>query len=227
MRCGSLVQCVSGGCLGRAGLGLWDTRFLFVVAACLAGCAGNSGQVGSLRTLSAPAQSDRSLLEGCVFPNAMGPLSTPSALAPDDSGDEGSGALGVAEAIVFYLPNRLLDFGDVVRFGINVGPGIGLDVQASEAARAAAITDTSVGVGFQTLRRLPVCARSRTLVAVGPVETPSPSLLGWRTRFWDMGGEAHALLIGAHAYVNPLAVLDAAVGILGFDPSEDDLGLGL
>lgn len=212
--------------LGQAGAGRQDLIFLLVAAACLAGCAGTVKQAVSFRTPSAPMVSER-FLEGGVASGAISPLSAPSALAPGEPDDGGAGALGVLEAIVFYLPNRLLDFGDVVRFGVNAGPGIGLDVQASEAARAAAITDTSVGVGYQTLRRLPVCARSRTLVAVGPVETPSLSPLGWRTRFWDVGGEVHALLLGAHAYVNPFAILDAAAGILCFDPSEDDFGVGL
>lgn len=168
------------------------------------------------------------LLANCAAVQSPGWRSAPIVAAQSEDAIGGvRRSATVLGALALYLPNRLLDLGDVVTVGVNVGPGFGVGGQATKAASAVASSDTSVGVGFQTFRRLPVCARSRTLVAVGPVRAPSLSPLGWRTRFWDVGGELHVALLGAHAYVNPDAILDAAAGFFFFDPSEDDFVLGI
>jgi hypothetical protein len=125
-------------------------------------------------------------------------------------------------AVVLYPLNRVVDLFDVARLGVNVGPGVGLDVQASDLARLAFIYDSSVGAGFQGLRRPPVCVRSRTAMAVGIVRTPPTSTLGWHGQFWDVGAELHALLLGAHAYVNPKEILDFFGGWFFYDPMNDD-----
>ena len=125
--------------------------------------------------------------------------------------------------ILLYPANRFVDLFDLARFGLNVGPGLGLDAQATDLLRVAAIHDSSVGVGFQGLRRLPVCVRSRSDFALGPIRTPPLSPLGWHGQFWDMGLEVYGLLAGAHVYVNPKEILDFLGGWMLFDPMSDDL----
>jgi hypothetical protein len=159
-------------------------------------------------------------LAGCSTVRGSAPASRPA-----ETADHNDRRLGHARwsTVLLYPVNRVIDLFDVARFGVNVGPGMGIDAQASDLARAAAIYDTSVGVGFQGLRRLPVCARSRSEVALGPVRTPPTSALGWHGQFWDVGLEAYVFLIGAHAYVNPKEFLDFFGGWVGFDPMRDDL----
>lgn len=154
-------------------------------------------------------------------------LAAGCASAPLENGNEReaarepSGALPVADWALYPI-NRVFDLFDWLRFGVNAGPGFGLDVQATSLARAAAISDISAGVGFQGLRHPPVCLRSRTETAIGPVHTPRLNPLAWRTRFWDVGAEAHFLILGAHVYANPMEAFDFLAGWFGGDPAGDD-----
>ena len=119
-----------------------------------------------------------------------------------------------------------MDLGDLAGFGVNVGPGFGVDAQATQLAQASYITSVSVGAGFQTLRRLPVCIRTKSKAAAGPAALESTLQVGFRTRFWDFGGEVYPLLFGVHVYVNPAEALDLLAGIFIFDPKNDDLTIG-
>ncbi|MCX7014449.1 MAG: hypothetical protein NTW86_18185 [Candidatus Sumerlaeota bacterium] len=160
-------------------------------------------------------------LTGCA---AVGQFSARMEAGEGDSGVTNDRRLGRSPwgVALLYPVNRVFDLCDVARFGVNVGPGLGVDAQASDLLRVAAIQDTSVGVGFQGLRRLPVCARSRTDLAFGPARTPPISPLGWHGQFWDVGAEAYVLLVGAHAYVNPKEIVDFFAGWALRDPMGDD-----
>ena len=123
-------------------------------------------------------------------------------------------------AILLYLPNRLFDLAEIVRFGVNVGPGIGIDAEATGALRAAVMTRGSVGVGYQGLRRFPVSLGVDTYIAVGPFD---PGLrMGWYRSEYDLRVEPHLVLIGFHAAIDLLAIGDFFAGWLMYDLEEDD-----
>jgi hypothetical protein len=143
----------------------------------------------------------------------------PQPTRPQEENAKNAGERG---RIILYPLNRLMDFCDLARFGVNVGPGFGLEVKATDWVRLAAISDTSVGVGFETLRHLPVCARTRAKVAFGPFAAPAVLGHDWPSQFWDVGLEAHLFLIGAHVYINPAELFDFLGGWFLFDPLDDD-----
>jgi len=124
--------------------------------------------------------------------------------------------------ILLYIPNRLLDIFDIARFGVNAGPGVGADVEATEYLRAAAMSRISAGVGYETLRHLPVMAGAESELALGPVGTTAAIPYTWYRNTWDVRVELHVLIVGAHVAVNPAEILDAILGFTTIDIMDDD-----
>jgi len=124
--------------------------------------------------------------------------------------------------VLLYIPNRIFDLFDMVRAGVNVGPGLGLDVRATKWAKVQLISDTSVGVGFQSLRHLPVCARSQMKLGLAFISTPSMDLLNWYYGDYDVRVELYLLLVGAHVAVDMGEIVDFLGGLFLWDPMEDD-----
>ncbi len=141
-------------------------------------------------------------------------------VSDEPEGEEGRSLL---TSVLLYLPNRILDIGDVARAGVDVGPGMGLDARVTRFVQAAMVSRTSVGVGYQTFRHLPVHAGVESTFAVGPVGV-SPNIgVGWYKSGSDVRLELHVLIVGLHVAVDPLEVVDLAGGILGLDLLDDDL----
>jgi hypothetical protein len=133
--------------------------------------------------------------------------------------EDESSTLGV---ILLYIPNRIFDLFDVARAGVNVGPGFGFDVRCTKWLKAQFISDTSVGVGLQTLRHLPLCVRSQAKIGLGFISTPGMNLLDWHYGDYDLRVELHVLIIGAHVAVELGEIVDFIGGIFTWDPMNDD-----
>jgi hypothetical protein len=129
-------------------------------------------------------------------------------------------------SILLYIPNRVADFAEIMRFGFNFGPGIGIDAEATGALRAAAMTRASAGIGYQGLRHSPVSLGVQTYVAVGPFEPDIPLMpdldLEWYRSKADLRLEPHLGIIGAHAAIDLFAIADFFAGIVGIDLEGDD-----
>ena len=129
--------------------------------------------------------------------------------------------------VLLYLPNRIIDALDIVRFGVNAGVGFGADATATWVAQAAFISDTSVGIGFQGIRHLPVCLRmGHKRIAVGPLQSMDLEPLDWPINPYDIRCEVFVLFVGAHAAVDIEGILDFVAGLFTLDPSEDDFVFG-
>jgi hypothetical protein len=124
--------------------------------------------------------------------------------------------------ILLYIPNRVVDVFDIVRAGVSVGPGIGVDLTATQYLNVSLLAKTSVGLGFQTFRHLPAEAAATTAVGIGPFKADPEAGLAWHRSPGDIRVELHALLVGAHACVEPFEIFDLIVGFLFFDPVGDD-----
>lgn len=124
--------------------------------------------------------------------------------------------------LILYVPNRLFDLFDVVRAGVSVGLGLGVDLTATKYLNATLMTKASVGVGYQTLRHLPIEAASYAMIGVGPVKAAADPGLAWHRSPGDIRVELFLFFLGGHLAVEPFEVFDFAVGIIGFDPMQDD-----
>ncbi len=157
------------------------------------------------------------------------PMSSLFSLPPmsdegEADGDEESSALGT---VALYIPNRIFDACDMVRAGVNVGPGLGVDVRCTKWAKVQLISDMSLGVGFQSLRHLPVCLRSHTKLGLGFISTPSMNILNWYYGDYDARIELYLFLVGAHVAVDLGEIVDFIGGIFTWDPMEDDFQIDL
>lgn len=132
---------------------------------------------------------------------------------------EGHGLIGT---ILWYIPNRVIDVFDMLRFGADVGPGIGLDGQATDALQARAIAQTSVGLGFQSLRHSPVQTGVQSALGVGPVGGDA-QVGGWYRSPTDIRLGAHAAIVGAHVAIDPVEIADFVLGFVFIDIRDDDL----
>jgi len=126
--------------------------------------------------------------------------------------------------VLMYLPNRVLDLGDVVHFGLEVGPGIGADAMFTEWLRAGAMKRWSKGMGYQTLRRSPFKSSDEEYAELGPVFFANDiEGVPWVIDPWDIRLEAHLLAVGAHVAVNPAEIFDFFAGWFLVDTRGDDL----
>lgn len=125
---------------------------------------------------------------------------------------------------LMYLPNRVLDLGDVIHFGAEIGPGVGADAMFTDYLRASAMKRWSKGLGYQTLRRSPFKDSEEEYAELGPVKFAT-DIDGrpWIIDPWDVRVELHLLVVGAHVAVNPVEIGDFLVGLFMFDPRDDDL----
>ena len=115
----------------------------------------------------------------------------------------------------------VVDLFDIVRAGVSVGPGIGVDLTATEYLNVTLMTKASVGVGYETLRHLPIEAASYAMIGVGPVKAAADPGLAWPRSPGDIRIELHLLLAGAHVAIEPFEIFDFVVGFIGIDPMED------
>lgn len=125
--------------------------------------------------------------------------------------------------VLMYLPNRVIDLFDVARAGVNVGPGIGVDLAATEALQAQAFTHASVGLGLESLRHSPVFAGSEAGLGVGPLGAVGDAGATWYRSPTDLRVGAYVALVGAHVAVDPVEILDFIFGFLTIDLRDDDL----
>jgi hypothetical protein len=123
---------------------------------------------------------------------------------------------------LLYLPNRIFDIGDLFRLGVDVGPGVGIDLQATQLVQLKLLSRLSVGVGYQTLRHLPVKASADAAFGVGPIGGSPAGGLGWYRSPSDIRLEFHLLVLGAHVAVDPVEWIDLPLGLVGLDPAHDD-----
>jgi len=129
---------------------------------------------------------------------------------------------GLLTTVVLYVPNRVLDLFDVARAGVDVGPGIGVDLQVTKLVQARALSTLALGIGLQTLRHMPFRAGPEAAVGLGPLGGDA-ELGGWYRSPGDIRVGLHALLVGAHVAVEPVEILDFVLGFVLIDIKDDDL----
>jgi len=143
--------------------------------------------------------------------------------AKDGARDEGGpGVFTIGHTILMYIPNRFLDLFDMVRAGVNVGPGIGAQAKVTDAAQAEFMSRLSAGVGLQSLRHLPAYAGAESGAAIGPAEGGGTAGIGWYQSKSDIRLEVHPAIAGAHVAVDPVEIADFILGFLTIDLRDDD-----
>jgi len=122
---------------------------------------------------------------------------------------------------LLYLPNRVLDILDIVRFDVGVGPAIGGVVRVTPYAQAGArfMMPLSVRAGLRG-RKLPVFIEHTSEVGVGPLYLDSSQR---KPTPLEIGAGVDLFLVGAYLGISVDSIFDAVLGFVGIDISDDDL----
>ncbi len=134
--------------------------------------------------------------------------------------DKGSDRSLVVSTLL-YIPNRVLDFIDIFRFDVGVGPAIGAVVRFTPNGQAGLrfLMPVSARVGLRG-RKSPVFIEHSNEMGIGPFflgsddRKPTPV---------EVGLGADLFLAGAYVGVSIDSIFDFIGGFVGFDISEDDL----
>lgn len=158
-------------------------------------------------------------------------LSAPGVPAPawaDEDEEDDVGPVGVAHTLLLYLPNRIFDVLDIVRARVRVGPGVAVDVRATELADLFVGSYGTVYVGLPGPRgrRIPVLPagfETRTGVEASVADVTAEGALGPDYGLAEVGLGLQLFLIGFDVGVDVFEVGDLVLGLFTIDPMDDDL----
>ena len=124
------------------------------------------------------------------------------------------------DMVLYYVPNRVLDFVDIGRASIGVGPGYGINVRVTELAE--------VGVGKYETTRFGMKGRVLPVYEEN-IDEAGVAFLGFvngclQRDPTEIGADLHIGVIGAEAAVSLAEAADFVAGIVMIDLQGDDLG---
>jgi hypothetical protein len=149
---------------------------------------------------------------------------------------------------LLYLPDRLLDLGDVLSFDLHLGFGLYANVHGTRALQAGLGARGVTGLGWHERRSLGLRSQEDSgfvLAALGAEATSgtltgSSGIFSWSETlagvqdpghvlyqevrdYWAVGGAVTLLVLGVDFDLHPLQVADFAAGWLTVDFLDDDL----
>ncbi len=167
-------------------------------------------------------------------PPAQGSVSSPevktqpkteSVKEADEDRSEGH---SLGHKLIMYLPNRLLDFVDIARLRLRVGPGAAAGVRATKVAQAYVGTYVSVFAGLpgprmRRIPKLPAGLESYNGIDLSLLEASTGGGIGPDYSPTEFGASAQLLLFGFDFGIDPVEILDALSGFVLIDLRDDDL----
>lgn len=151
-------------------------------------------------------------------------------------------------AILFYLPDCVLDLLDLVSFDVHGGPGAFVNAHVTRAFQIGAGARTVAGLGWHDHRSLGVQLQAESGICLpffgtqayagksagtsGVIGTsdsqfglhrPSQQIYHDYRDYWAIGAAATVVFVGADADIHVVDLGDFFAGLLTFDPLNDDL----
>lgn len=199
------------------------TRMVLLLVALCGGCAGVPAHPA--RTGASTLWPDAPLF--AAGSSATAEVAAHGWLFDEDDDEDAAGPVGIGWAILWYIPNRVLDAFDMVRARLRLGPGFAVGARATTFAEAYVGFYATVYVGLpgprgRKLPRLPVGLESRTGAAVSVVDATVEAGLGPDYGKTEFGLGFQLAIIGPDIGIDPMEILDFIVGFAGFDPQDDD-----
>lgn len=134
----------------------------------------------------------------------------------------------IAHRLILWIPNRVFDVLDLVRFRVRVGPGVSVDARVTEAADVSLGAHATLYVGLHGPRNDPQIPwpigletfAGAEVSVVGP--STEESRFGPQYGPLETGAGFQAGIIGIDIGVEPYDAFDLLAGIFLFDPKGDD-----
>jgi hypothetical protein len=135
---------------------------------------------------------------------------------------------GVLHKVAMYIPNRVLDVFDIVRFRVRVGPGVAVDARATKVVSAFVGSYASVYAGLPGPRnrpfpKFPIGLESRNGVQASVVDATVSGGIDPDYGPAEIGVGVQALIVGLDVGVEPLEIIDLLAGFLFINLTNDDL----
>lgn len=139
------------------------------------------------------------------------------------------GATSVGSQLFWYIPNRILDLFDVVRFRARVGPGFGAGVRVTKVAQLHLGSHGAIYAGLPGPRgrcapKSPIGLECHTGVAVSVLELSGGCGFDPDYSSAEIGADLHLAIAGAAVGVDPTELVDFLAGFFLIDLKEDDIG---
>lgn len=124
------------------------------------------------------------------------------------------------DIVLYYVPNRVLDFVDIFRCNIGIGCGFGFNVRATELAE--------IGYGCYETTRFGMKGRVMPVYEEN-IQEGGIAFLGYvngclQRDPTEIGADLHLGVIGAQAAVSLAEAADFVTGFIFVDLQQDDLG---
>jgi len=179
----------------------------------------------SVACSSTPARGALAAAESQPF--VAPPLAFAHVATQDDAASDDGDGHGFFGTLLWYIPNRFLDVFDIVRARVRLGPGIAVGARATELADVFLGTYATVYVGLPGPRgrvfpRLPLGFESKSGAEASLADVTVEGGIGPDYGDFEFGVGLQALLVGFDVGVEPFEILDLVVGLLTFDPADDD-----
>ena len=127
----------------------------------------------------------------------------------------------IFERVLYYLPNRIIDFIDIFKADVGVGPSFGGVVRLTKYGQVGYrnMMPASLRVGLRG-RDLPVFVENSNEFGVGPAFIQSSDR---EVSPIEVGLGADLLLVGGYVGLSVDEAFDFLFGIVGIDFKDDDL----
>lgn len=130
--------------------------------------------------------------------------------------------------LLFYIPNRFLDVFDFVRLRVRVGPGIALGARVTKPLSFFFGGYGSVYVGLpgprlEPIVKLPVGIENYGGLSLSLLDSTNEGRFAPNYSPTEIGISWQFLIIGSDVDVDPVEVIDLALGFLFIDIRGDDL----
>ena len=158
------------------------------------------------------------------------PLIADAAIDEDRSGENWpeSTKHDAIHRIIFYIPNRILDLLDIVRLRVRVGPGLAVGARVTEPFSVFVGGYESVYAGLPGPRlrpivKPPVGLEDNQGIGVSIFDLTFDAGYGPDYSQTEIGASFQALIVGVDVDVDPIEILDFALGLVFIDIRGDDL----
>lgn len=154
------------------------------------------------------------------------PVHEKIAVPHDTGGSEDEHSVG--HKVLFYIPNRILDFFDIFRFRVRVGPGFALGARATSVAQVYAGTYTSIWAGLPGPRLsssipIPLGIESNNGATVSVVDATADGGVGPGYSSSEVGVGLQLAIVGVDLGFDPVEIADFVTGFVTVDLRGDDL----
>jgi len=158
--------------------------------------------------------------------SAAEPAASPSADAKAEAAPKEPKSFG--HRLLFWIPNRVFDILDLVRFRVRVGPGISVDARATELVDLQVGAHATFFVGLRGPRSEPEIPWPLGFETVATAEVSVAQAGSDQGKYGpqygplEIGAGTQLAIIGFDIGVEPYDAFDLLAGIFLFDPKGDD-----